>query len=53
MMLVTVASGIADTAYRLFLDMEGGIFEHFQSMPIVRSSVLWAYVPTQCLIAVT
>jgi ABC-2 type transport system permease protein len=45
-LLITIASGIAYTAYRLFLDMEGGIFERFQSMPIARSSVLWAHVLT-------
>ncbi|MDQ1545904.1 MAG: type transport system permease protein [Actinomycetota bacterium] len=45
-LLITVASGISYTAYRLFLDMQGGIFERFQSMPIARSSVLWAHVLT-------
>jgi ABC-2 type transport system permease protein len=45
-LLITVASGIAYTAYRLFLDLQGGIFERFQSMPIARSSVLWAHVIT-------
>jgi ABC-2 type transport system permease protein len=45
-LLITVASGIAYTAFRLFLDMQGGIFERFQSMPIARSSVLWAHVIT-------
>jgi ABC-2 type transport system permease protein len=45
-LLITVASGISYTAYRLFLDMKGGIFERFQSMPIARSSVLWAHVLT-------
>jgi ABC-2 type transport system permease protein len=45
-LLITVASGIAYTAYRLFLDLKGGIFERFQSMPIARSSVLWAHVLT-------
>jgi ABC-2 type transport system permease protein len=45
-LLITVASGIAYTAYRLFLDMQGGIFERFQSMPIARSAVLWAHVLT-------
>jgi ABC-2 type transport system permease protein len=45
-LLITVASGIAYTAYRLFLDMQSGIFERFQSMPIARSSVLWAHVIT-------
>ncbi|WP_089158131.1 ABC transporter permease [Micromonospora sp. NBS 11-29] len=45
-LLVTVASGISYTAYRLFLDMRSGIVERFQSMPIARSSVLWAHVLT-------
>ena len=45
-LLITVASGIAYTAFRLFLDMKTGIFERFQSMPIARSSVLWAHVLT-------
>jgi ABC-2 type transport system permease protein len=45
-LLITVVSGIAYTAFRLFLDMSGGIFERFQSMPIARSSVLWAHVLT-------
>ncbi|WP_332664384.1 ABC transporter permease [Aeromicrobium sp.] len=45
-LLITVASGIAYTAYRIFLDMQSGIFERFQSMPIARSAVLWAHVLT-------
>ncbi|GAA4689387.1 ABC-2 type transport system permease protein [Promicromonospora umidemergens] len=45
-LLITIASGIAYTAYRLFLDMQGGIFERFQSMPIARSAVLWGHVLT-------
>ncbi|MEI3848257.1 MULTISPECIES: ABC transporter permease [unclassified Microbacterium] len=45
-LLITIASGIAYTAYRLFLDMKSGIFERFQSLPISRSGVLWAHVLT-------
>lgn len=45
-LLITIASGIAYTAFRLFLDTQSGIFERFQSMPIARSSVLWAHVLT-------
>ena len=45
-LLITIASGIAYTAYRLFLDLQGGIFERFHSMPIARASVLWAHVLT-------
>ena len=45
-LLITVASGVAYTSYRLFLDVQGGIVERFRSMPIARSSVLWAHVLT-------
>jgi len=45
-LLITIASGIAYTAFRLFTDLQTGIFERFQSMPIARSSVLWAHVLT-------
>ncbi|MEV6283629.1 ABC transporter permease [Kribbella sp. NPDC051770] len=45
-LLITVASGIAYTAFRLFLDLQSGIFERFQSMPVARSAVLWAHVLT-------
>ena len=45
-LLITVASGISYTAFRLFTDMQGGIVERFQSMPIARSSVLWSHVLT-------
>jgi ABC-2 type transport system permease protein len=52
-LLITIASGIAYTAYRLFLDMQSGIFERFQSMPIPRSSVLWAQVLTSVVANLT
>jgi ABC-2 type transport system permease protein len=45
-LLITIASGIAYTAIRLFTDMKSGIFERFHSMPIARSAVLWAHVLT-------
>lgn len=45
-LLITVASGIAYTAYRLFLDMKGGIVDRFRSMPIAATSVLWGHVLT-------
>lgn len=48
-LLITVASGIAYTAFRLFTDMQSGIFERFQSMPTARSSVLWAHVLTSLI----
>src|ERR687894_3249968 len=43
-LLIAIASGIAYTAFRLFIDLQSGIFERFLSMPIARSSVLWAHV---------
>ena len=45
-LLIAIASGIAYTAYRLFMDMQRGIFERFHSMPIARSSALWGHVLT-------
>ncbi len=45
-LIVTIASGISYTAFRLFLDKQSGLFERFRSMPIARSSVLWAHVLT-------
>jgi ABC-2 type transport system permease protein len=45
-LLITIASSISYTAFRLFTDIHSGIFERFQSMPIARSSVLWAHVLT-------
>jgi ABC-2 type transport system permease protein len=48
-LLVTVASGVAYTALRLFTDVSGGIFDRFQSMPIARSAVLWGHVLTSVI----
>jgi ABC-2 type transport system permease protein len=48
-LLITVASGVAYTALRLFTDVSGGIFERFQSMPIARSAVLWGHVLTSLI----
>ncbi|WNM26474.1 ABC transporter permease [Demequina capsici] len=48
-LLITVASGVAYTSLRLFLDKQGGMFERLQSMPITRSSALWAHVLTSLL----
>jgi len=45
-LLIAIASGIAYTSYRLFMDMQRGIFERFHSMPIARSSALWGHVLT-------
>ena len=48
-LLIAIASGISYTAYRLFLDVQGGIFERFHSMPIARSTVLWGHVLTSLI----
>ncbi|WP_033295722.1 ABC transporter permease [Amycolatopsis jejuensis] len=48
-LLMTVASGISYTAFRLFTDMTTGIFKRFQSMPIARSGVLWSHVLTSLI----
>jgi ABC-2 type transport system permease protein len=45
-LLMAIASGIAYTAYRLFMDKQRGIFERFHSMPIARSAPLWGHVMT-------
>lgn len=45
-LLIAIASGIAYTAFRLFMDMQSGIFERFHSMPIARSAALWGHVLT-------
>ncbi|PKM53205.1 Transport permease protein [Petrocella atlantisensis] len=48
-MLMTIGSGIAYVAYRLFIDKQRGIFERFHSMPIARSTVLWGHVLTSII----
>jgi len=45
-LLIAIASGISYTGFRLFTDLQSGIFERFHSMPIARSSVLWGHVLT-------
>ncbi len=45
-LLIAIASGISYTSYRLFMDVQSGIFERFHSMPIARSTVLWGHVLT-------
>ena len=52
-LLITIATGVAYTAVRLFMDMDSGIFERFQSMPIARSGALWAHVLTSLVANLT
>ena len=48
-LLMAIATGISYTAVRMFMDMQSGIFERFQSMPIARSSMLWGHVLTSLI----
>jgi ABC-2 type transport system permease protein len=45
-LLITVASGVAYTAFRLWGDKQKGINARFTTMPIARSAVLWSHVLT-------
>jgi ABC-2 type transport system permease protein len=45
-LLIAVASGVSYTAFRLFTDVQSGLFERFHTMPITRSAVLWGHVLT-------
>ncbi|MFC4808863.1 ABC transporter permease [Paenibacillus sp. GCM10023250] len=45
-LLMAIASGVAYTAYRLFTDVQRGILERFQTMPISRSALIWGHVLT-------
>lgn len=45
-LLIAIASGISYTAYRLFIDLQRGIFERLHSLPIARSTILWGHVLT-------
>lgn len=48
-LLIAITSGISYTAYRLFMDMQRGIFERFRSMPIALSAPLWGHVLTSLI----
>lgn len=45
-LLIAIASGTAYTSFRLFTDVQRGIFERFLTMPISRSTLLWGHVLT-------
>jgi ABC-2 type transport system permease protein len=45
-LLMAVANSIGYTCFRLFNDVQKGIFERFHSMPIARSAALWGHVLT-------
>lgn len=48
-LLIAIANSVGYTSYRLFLDMQRGIFERFHSMPVARSAALWGHVLTSLL----
>ena len=45
-LIIAIATSISYTAFRLFSDIQGGLFSRFNSMPVARSSLLWAHVLT-------
>ncbi|WP_419392787.1 ABC transporter permease [Cytobacillus praedii] len=45
-LLMAIASGVAYTSLRLFTDIKSGLMARFITMPIKRSSVMWAHVLT-------
>ncbi|WP_400245979.1 ABC transporter permease [Niallia sp. JL1B1071] len=48
-LLMAIASGVAYTSLRLFTDVKSGLMARFVTMPIKRSSVLWAHVLTSII----
>ena len=45
-LIIAIANSIGYTSFRLFTDVQRGIFERFHSMPIARSAALWGHVLT-------
>jgi len=45
-LLMAIANSIGYVSFRLFTDIQRGIFERFHSMPIARSAALWGHVLT-------
>jgi ABC-2 type transport system permease protein len=45
-LLISVANSVGYTSFRLFTDVQRGIFERFASMPVARSAALWGHVLT-------
>lgn len=48
-LLLTMMSGVAYTAFRLNNDVTNGVFERFHSMPIAKSSILNSHVLTSVI----
>ncbi len=45
-LLIAVANSVGYVSFRLFTDVQRGIFERFNAMPIARSAALWGHVLT-------
>jgi ABC-2 type transport system permease protein len=45
-LIIAIANSVGYTSFRLFTDVQRGIFERFNSMPIARSAALWGHVLT-------
>ncbi len=45
-LLIAIANSTGYTSYRLFMDMQSGIFERFHTLPMTRSAPLWGHVLT-------
>ena len=45
-LLIAIANSTGYVSYRLFNDVQRGIFERFNAMPISRSAALWGHVLT-------
>lgn len=52
-LLLTIVSGVAYTAFRLNKDVTNGIFERFHSMPIAKSAILNSHVLTSLIFNTT
>lgn len=45
-LLIAIANSVGYVSFRLFTDVQKGIFQRFNSMPIARSVALWGHVLT-------
>lgn len=45
-LLMAIANSMGYTSFRLFTDVQRGIFERFHSMPVARSAAIWGHVLT-------
>lgn len=45
-LLIAIANSIGYVSFRLFTDVQRGIFQRFRSMPIASSAALWGHVLT-------